>query len=122
MKIIGIWILALASSTWKSRPLTPGNLTSRTRQQAASGRFAAKNSAVDANASTRRPTDRIRLLTAPRNEASSSTRKTTGTALEGSVFMYEPFESSGSLHARQDDVKYRPVWHARRHRQTSAMS
>src|SRR4029434_9480568 len=114
MKIIGIWILALASSAWKSRPLTPGSLTSRTRQQAASGRFAAKNSAVDANASTRSPTDRIRLLTAPRNEASSSTRKTTGTALEGSVFMRGPFaESSGSLHARQDDVKYRPVWHAR---------
>src|SRR4249919_3817404 len=84
MKMIGIWILALVSSAWKSRPLTPGSFTSRIRQHAPSGRLAAKNSGADAKASTRRPTDRIKLPSAPRTDASSSTTKTTGGDMEGS--------------------------------------
>ena len=39
MKTIGMSILALASSDWKSSPLNPGNRTSSTRQVGASGQF-----------------------------------------------------------------------------------
>src|SRR3974390_1240393 len=61
-----------------SSPLTCGNLTSKIKQQGVSGRVDAKNSCAEVNASTWKPTERIRLLTAPRIDASSSTTKTIG--------------------------------------------
>src|SRR3974377_2039696 len=61
-----------------SNPLTCGNLTSQIKQQGVSGRVDAKNSCAEVNASTWKPTERIRLLTAPRIDASSSTTKTIG--------------------------------------------
>jgi len=78
MNMTGISILALANSAWKSSPPVPGSRTSRIRQHGASGRFVARKSGAEANPSTRNPTDRIKLLIAPRCELSSSTTNTIG--------------------------------------------
>src|SRR5216683_956405 len=74
----GIWMFALASSPWKSSPLTPGNLTSSTRQLATSGSSLRKKSPAEPNVSTLRLTDRNRLLSASRTDSSSSTTNTIG--------------------------------------------
>src|SRR5882724_6605956 len=80
IKIIGMGTLAMANSRWKSRPLIPGNLMSRTRQLGTSGRLLRRNSCADSNSSTCSPTDPIRRLIARRTEGSSSTTKTIGFA------------------------------------------
>src|SRR5262249_42794014 len=64
MNMIGIRMFALASSAWKSRPLSPGNLTSSTRQLVTSGSLLLNNSAAEPNVPTLRLTDRNRLLSA----------------------------------------------------------
>src|ERR1700730_15667232 len=73
---MGISFLAWTSSRWKSSPLIPGNLMSRTRQLATSGRLLRMNSVADPNSSTCKPTDSTRRLMARRTEGSSSTTKT----------------------------------------------
>ena len=73
---MGISFLAWTSSRWKSSPLIPGNLMSRTRQLATSGRLLFINSVADPNSSTCKPTDSTRRLMARRTEGSSSTTKT----------------------------------------------
>ncbi len=61
IKMMGIRIFALASSFWKSRPLTPGSRTSSTRQLATAGSLLFHSSAVDEKSSHLNPTDRKRL-------------------------------------------------------------
>src|SRR5262245_34480039 len=78
MNMMGIWMFALASSAWKSSPLTPGNLTSSTRQLATSGSLLRNKSAAEPNVSTLRLTDRNRLLSASLSDSSSSTTNTIG--------------------------------------------
>src|SRR5258708_2911701 len=60
---------------------------SRTKQLATSGRLLCNNSGADPNTSTRKPTDRKRLLSEFRIEASSSTTKTTGLDAGASVII-----------------------------------
>ena len=80
MKMIGVRMSAFSSWPWKSRPLTPGNLMSSTRQLAPSGRLRCRNSAAEPKSSTCRPTERNRLLNASRTDGSSSTTNTMGVA------------------------------------------
>src|SRR6266446_554130 len=74
--MIGIWISALASSRCRSSPFNPGRCTSRTRQLGTSARGLARNSCADANVRTLNPAERMRLSTASRSDASSSTTYT----------------------------------------------
>src|SRR5882724_3344669 len=74
--MIGMRISASANSASKSRPLTPGSLISRTRQLATSGILICANSRAEPNNSTRKPTDRKRLLRVARTATSSSMTKT----------------------------------------------
>ena len=53
---------------------------SRIRQLATSGSLLCRNSGAEPNTSTRRPTERNRLLSASRTDASSSTTKTIGSS------------------------------------------
>src|SRR5213080_3573079 len=55
-------IFALASSAWKSSPLTAGNRTSSTRQLATSGRLLRKKSAAEPNVSTLSRIERNKFL------------------------------------------------------------
>jgi hypothetical protein len=68
----------LANWVWKSRPLTPGNLMSSTRQQGTSGNFCSNSSATEENNLDTRSTDRNKRPSASRSEGSSSTTRTTG--------------------------------------------
>ena len=72
MNTIGISMFALASSAWKSSPLSPGNLTSSTRQLGPSDNLLRRNSGAEAKAATCKPPDRNRRANASRSEASSS--------------------------------------------------
>src|ERR1700760_1496863 len=98
-------MFALASSVWKSRPLNPGNLMSRTRQLATSGSLLCSISDAEPNTSTFNPTDSKRLLSALRTDASSSTTKTIGSlALAGtcddlgrSVTTHPPYARVGRI-------------------------
>src|SRR5260370_40933502 len=65
--------------------MTPGGLISRTRQLARSAILICANSWAEPNSSTRKPTDRKRLLRVARMATSSSMRKTiVSLALAGS--------------------------------------
>src|ERR1700729_1146092 len=75
----------LASWVWKSRPLTPGNLMSSTRQQGTSGNLCSNSSATEENNLDSRSTDRNKRPNASRSEGSSSTTRTTGVAESGSI-------------------------------------
>src|SRR5215470_5265817 len=66
----------LASSRWRSRPLSPGSRTSRTRQLGASGRLFSRNSCGVLNAAALRPTVPRSLVRASRIDGSSSTMYT----------------------------------------------
>ena len=67
-------------------PLTPGSRTSSIKQLGTFGRFPDRNSEVEVNTSACNPTERIKLLSAPRTEASSSTTNTTGCASACCIF------------------------------------
>src|SRR5262249_45067327 len=87
----------LASSFCRSSPLTPGSLTSSTRQPGASGRLASRNSCGAENDCTTRPTDWSSADRASRMCRSSSTMKTTGcssfmTRLRAAVLVYRQCE------------------------------
>src|SRR5713226_172866 len=89
MKMMGIRTPASANSRWKSRPLTPGSLTSRTRQLGPSGRLLPRNSCAVPKVSERKPTDFSMPWMAARTKSSSSTTNTVGVA-------------AGVIHALQD--------------------
>src|SRR3954453_16779836 len=72
MKMIGSWMFAAASSCCMSSPLRPGKRTSSTMQPGRSGRLLCRNSCGEANSSTWNPTERNRLSSDLRIEASSS--------------------------------------------------
>src|ERR1700730_6839622 len=78
MKMIGMCIFPFPSSSWKSNPLSPGNRMSSTRQLGTSGSLLRSNSDPEPKSADCRPTDRNRLASALRIEASSSTTKTMG--------------------------------------------
>src|SRR5260221_4731056 len=72
MKMIGSWMLAVASSCCMSSPLRPGKRTSSTMQPGRSGRLLCRNSCGEANSSTANPTERNKLSSDLRTEESSS--------------------------------------------------
>src|SRR5215472_6631191 len=69
------------SSCCRSRPLSPGSLTSNTRQLGTSGLGKAKNSLAEGKLCTLNVTDRTRLPRASRTDSSSSTTYTSGLVL-----------------------------------------
>src|SRR5262245_42283809 len=75
MKMIGMsarW----ASCFWSSRPLSPGSVTSSTRQHGRFARGRARNSCADTNVSGCQPALSISNSNDSRTETSSSTMKT----------------------------------------------
>src|SRR5262249_24618040 len=76
MRMMGMVLLAFASSAWKSRPLNLGNLTSSTRQLTTSGSGLSSNSAIEPNGMTLRPTELSRAVRDSRKSTSSSTSNT----------------------------------------------
>src|SRR5580692_3104343 len=76
-------IVRLSQLALEVEPLIPGNLISRIRQLGAFGRLLCRNSCAELKSSTCKPTDRIRLLSALRTDASSSTTNT----MDGSSVM-----------------------------------
>src|SRR5271156_719470 len=87
--MMGTWIFDAVSWVWKSRPLTPGSLMSSKRQHGASGSVYCNNSAVEANNFGSRLTDRNKLLSPSRTEASSSTTRTIGAPTCASICLGE---------------------------------
>src|SRR5229473_3289909 len=78
MKMMGIRTPASANSRCNSRPLTPGRLTSRTRQLGPSGRLLRRNSSAVSKDSDRKLADFSSPWMAARTEGSSSTTNTVG--------------------------------------------
>src|SRR5580700_4805495 len=78
-------ISSLASSYWKSSPLSPGNRTSRMRQLGPSEGFLFRKSCVDSNFSARSPTDFTTPSIASRTERSSSMTNTVDRSSDISV-------------------------------------
>src|ERR1700692_2725712 len=76
--MMGIRMPALANSRRKSRPLTPGSLTSRTRQLGASDRLRRRKSCAVPKPSERKPTDLSMPWMEARAESSVSTTNTVG--------------------------------------------
>ena len=75
MKMIGMSVRS-ASCCCSSRPLSPGSVTSSTRQQGTVARGRDRNSCADANVSGRQPALLISSSSDSRTETSSSTTKT----------------------------------------------
>jgi hypothetical protein len=75
MKMMGMSVRS-ASRFCRSRPLSPGSVTSSTRQQGTAGWGRHRNSCADANVSARHPAVRTNSSSDSRTETSSSTTKT----------------------------------------------
>src|SRR5215470_18811664 len=71
--MIGILMPKRLSSACRSKPLNRGSLISKTRQLGTAGSGCCSNSVAEANASTRSPIERNRLLSPPSMSGSSST-------------------------------------------------
>src|SRR6266478_1851945 len=80
MKMMGMWTPASANSRCKSRPLTPGRLTSRTRQLGPSGGLLRRNSSAVPKDAHRNLADFSSPWMDARTPASSSTTNTVGAA------------------------------------------
>src|SRR6266566_1355878 len=80
MKMMGICMPASASSRCKSRPLSPGRLTSRTRQLGPPGGLLRKNSSAVPKDAHRNFADFSNPWMDARTPASSSTTNTVGTS------------------------------------------
>src|SRR5262245_11992312 len=108
-----IWIVGSvwAGSRCRSRPLTPGSRTSRTRQLGASGRLVCKNSWGVLNASALRPTVPRSRVRASHIDGSSSTMYT----IASSRLMALPFPRG------HDELKRCSVTGVRRRPQPPSM-
>src|SRR5262249_22027844 len=74
----GMKMFAFDSSFWRSRPPSPGNRMSSTRQLTTLGNLLPSNSVAEPNKFTLRPTESKRPLSESRYSSSSSTTKTIG--------------------------------------------
>src|ERR1700722_2088143 len=107
MKITGIWISFLISSLWRSKPLSPGKATSKTRQACRSCGFESRKSLAETKVWTRHPAERSRLSIAPRRDASSSTTYTT----ESSWFIrYHSRQMKGCTREAADNRALESMW------------
>src|SRR2546430_3292911 len=82
MKMMGMWTPASANSRCKSRPLTPGRLTSKTRQLGPSGGLLRRNSSAVPKDAHRNFADFSNPWMDARIPASSSTTNTVGTSVD----------------------------------------
>jgi hypothetical protein len=92
MNMIGSFLWAAARSRWRSRPLCPGNLTSRTRQVGASVGLDLAKSGMEANTRVSMSSDRNKRAIETRKSGSSSITRTVGLA---SVMAFAPRSMDG---------------------------
>src|SRR6266853_241085 len=94
MKMIGMSVRSAATRCCSSSPLSPGRLTSSTRQLGAGTRGRDRNSCADANVSGCQPAQRISNSSDSRTDTSSSTTNTMGVASGMCADLDSPYSQS----------------------------
>src|SRR3989441_12291573 len=94
MKMIGMSARSTATRCCRSRPLSPGRLTSSTRQLGPGTSGRDRNSCADANVSGCQPAQRISNSSDSRTDTSSSTTNTMGVASGMCADLDSPYSQS----------------------------